>query len=366
MNDFEKIEHLLLSKKFEELSSAELKEVTSYFENATDYTDMRETLMQVKSTLAADKLLIKPNVELKEKLLQQFDKTYANQKPSGGNVRPFYKNTKFHWAAAASVIILISISIFAYINNFEQKGNDGMAVNYESPKKTETIDETKPEAIVGTTSEETDNKNRVTTVNGVEGPAAADESVIETEGVEDLRKEESYEIGVGENSTNAPAEEKTIDRNGDGYVGFGVINRGDNNTTREEKVEDKKESKDDANFYFNDKINATENQNLKGKEKEADRNNEPNKSIPVQNQSLFNTYVNYQQTTTDKDYWKRNEKNNPKNNKSNNVGGVAQEVLTAVTIDTSKTTSDSLKLDSNFNMERRAINIDTDKKDNNK
>src|SRR5688572_4771001 len=114
MKDFEKIEHLLLSKKYEELSPAEVKEVTGYFENAVDYNDMRDTLMQVKSTLATDKLLVKPNVDLKEKLLQKFEQTYTTQP---GKSKPFYKTMGFQWSAAASVVIILSISIFSYINS---------------------------------------------------------------------------------------------------------------------------------------------------------------------------------------------------------------------------------------------------------
>src|SRR5687768_9103089 len=137
MNDFEKIEHLLLSKKFEELSTSEMKEVQEYFENATDYNDMRDTLMQVKSTLAADKLLIKPSVELKEKLLQQFDKTYPKGgTKTGGKTRPFYKTLAFQWSAAASVVVIITLSAVSYINNMNgmQKSKE-MAINNEKPNK---------------------------------------------------------------------------------------------------------------------------------------------------------------------------------------------------------------------------------------
>ena len=129
MNDFEKIEHLLLSKKFEELNPSEVKEVQGYFENATDYNDMRDTLMQVKSTLAADKLLIKPSVDLKEKLLQQFENTYAkNENKKTGKTRPFYKTIAFQWSAAASVVIFLSIGTVYFFNNAMGKKKE-MAIN---------------------------------------------------------------------------------------------------------------------------------------------------------------------------------------------------------------------------------------------
>lgn len=351
MNDFEKIEHLLLSKKFEELSPTEVKEVNGYFESATDYNDMRDTLMQVKSTLAADKLLVKPNVELKEKLLQQFDKTYT-QKSGGGSLgksRPFYKNVAFQWSAAASVVIIISVSIFGYIQNMNGKKSDGMAVNYEAKKDGAPSEESTistGETPIGTATEkETDGKNRVTTVNP--------EYIGDSRNEDETEKPKLYgnfyttesEVGEGEvgNSQNGPVKDNDI-------ITFSSTR--DDNTTLggyvNTTIDTKEEKKDDANYYFNDKIitNANrQNEDLKGQ----DKNLELNTTIPVQNQGMTNTTIDYKKKANKREYWSKNKnKNKPKKDQTANVG--MENANVPQSTDSNKVKLDSINIDSNKNL----------------
>lgn len=150
MKDFEKIENLLLSKKYEELSPPELREVEAYFESEAEYTDMRQTLMQVKDTLAEDKTLIVPSVELKENLLKKFEETHTKSSAATGKTRPFYRTVWFQTAAAASVIIVIGLGIFNSMNNLDKGPQEkDMALNKdqnereESPARDNTLDDDK-------------------------------------------------------------------------------------------------------------------------------------------------------------------------------------------------------------------------------
>lgn len=344
--DFEIIEHLLLTKRFEQLSPTERQEVNSYFDGPAEYNDMRDTLMQVKSTLASDKLLIKPNVELKEKLLQKFDNTYTQSHTNtGGNVRPFYRNVKFQWAAAASVMLLVTLSIFLYVNNLKTKGNDDMALNYESkPNKPEAVtEESAPDGNTSvTTGDGKDNVNQ-TMNDGVNIPEEERVTTMEDE------KITATENTVNVSSQNAPATDKGENRN-EGFSTFGNTTKGDNNTSRDDQPPLKKEEK--TNYYFNDVVNEKENKKAK-----ADTKKQPNKSVNTQSQSIFNTTVNPTNTTSDKDYWKRNKDTN-KNTET--VGGLAEDNETTKDVDSVKLATDSLNLDSKDSINRRSAEMELD------
>jgi len=353
MNDFEKIEHLLLRKKFEELSPTEVKEVNGYFENANDYNDMRDTLMQVKSTLAADKILIKPNVELKEKLLQQFDKTYTNQISTAGKTRPFYKNIAFQWSAAASVVIIISISIFGYINNMSGKKSDEMAINYKSnknsPVEETSISSGETSTVTGTTGTETDGEERVIIVN----PDSRNEEMSNDESdKKEVYKnffvtEKDVNKGESEDITNAPV--TTNSENNilqEGYI--------DNTTLRGVNTNVSKEEKKDA-----DRVLTNAYRDDIG-DKIQDKSMELKTTIPTNSQSQ--TYGNTtliskdQNTTNKKDYWgkKKNKNKTKTDSNKNNLGngGLAKDSVI--------TKADSLKLDSNKNILENKDSIQMD------
>jgi hypothetical protein len=362
MNDFEKIEHLLLSKKFEELSPTEVKEVADYFENSMDYNDMRDTLMQVKSTLATDKILIKPNVELKEKLLQQFENTYSKQTNTTGKTKPFYKNIVVQWSAAASVILILSLSIFSYIHDMKGKTSDGMAVNYtahpneEKPATVNTMEVATDSVVANVPAsieeQKSYEKSKITTLEPI-----GNNRRNEDESEKPIMYGNYYttETEVGEGSLERNDEKNrpndvgffSSDRNGNGYDNTTL---GLTNTTLDVK---KEESKDDANYQFNGKINTDldkGNDQLKGNE---GKNMELNTTIPMNQNIGTNTTVDYnkQVTTKSRDYWSKKKNNKSKvSNKDQDqktLGGMTQAEQKT---DSTKVSMDTLKIDSNKNL----------------
>jgi len=118
--DFEKIEHLLQTKGFEELTAAE-KELVLAQISETDYLDMREINIHVKATCHEE---ITPPLSLKGKL----DKALVDRKPT-----PIYLRTKLPLYQVAAVALLFLVV--------------GLMINYtkETPIKfvTNTIREVK-------------------------------------------------------------------------------------------------------------------------------------------------------------------------------------------------------------------------------
>ena len=99
--DFERIEYLLQTKGFEELTPAE-KEVVLAQISETDYSDMRELFMHTRTTLHEE---IVPPLYLKEKL----DKALA-----GRRLAPIYLRTRlplYQVAAVALLFLVVGLSI---------------------------------------------------------------------------------------------------------------------------------------------------------------------------------------------------------------------------------------------------------------
>lgn len=362
MKDFEKIEHLLLSKRFEELSPTEAKEVTSYFENATDYNDMRDTLMQVKSTLASDKLLIKPNVELKEKLLQKFDNTYTNHSSTSiGKTKPFYKNIGFQWSAAATIVLLISLSIFGYIQNINSKANDGMAVNYETPAGKDNSNVVFDELVP---IEEID-KSKVTTI----------EPELEKPILSNREKNLPKHVGTTDVSNTT----MSIDQPNEGYrskfyenKNYGTFGTtvGDNTmipVTNTDAIIGSERIEEDAkltkNGFYSTTIGVGDKQGEIIQGDANDNRKEEQKmgplDIPVQSESSINYSTNDQKNITTRDYYWMKGKNKGENKKTNNQVslGLAQEKR--LEADSTQFRLDSLQLDDL--LRARQLNLDENK-----
>lgn len=337
MNDFEKIEHLLLHKKYDELNSSELKEVKEYFENATDYNDMRDTLMQVKSTLAADKLYIKPSVELKEKLLKQFENTYTNQNEKiTGKKRPFYKSIAFQWSAAASIVVLLSISAVSFFNNLN-KNDKEMAVNYK--KDNTTISPT-------TTDEELPGSTVETGTNNIPGSEISDGEI----------REENTELEKPVISNNTD-----IDNNKPKVYG--------NFSATEDKILESENAPelDDNEGTINNRNNTTidDSKDIKGDTyKEELKSNESNTTIPLK--AVNEKKVN---TTKFNNKDKKKDESNKQDNDKIELGGYmsVNQMVQSDKKDSLKLNMDSLFMDSN-KMDNRSrdakIQMDERKKDN--
>jgi hypothetical protein len=363
MNDFEKIEHLLLNKKFEELNPTEMREVQGYFENATDYNDMRETLMQVKSTLAADKLLIKPNVDLKEKLLQQFENTYSNVTPkAAGKTRPFYRKMAFQWSAAASIVVILTLSAVTYVNNMNSHSKE-MAINYDKPQKQDAPLEEKsmPNGTLTADSTSVTNSNPERKENLGDQPVVGSTTTF---GSNSDEAEKDKGTILSNKSTN---ENKILEgelKNTENNPTDLLSKDADDNTTIDTRERSKTEEKrDDANYYYNGALKDKE-------DKKQEINN-----IPV------NTTVNEVKSNTTKDYYTRKKQKNTDQNQGDkiavqkentdniNLGGYmsVNQMVQTEKKDSNKVKLDSLNMDSNkINNQRResSIEINAPKKDN--
>jgi hypothetical protein len=369
MNDFEKIEHLLLSKNFEELNPSELKEVQGYFENATDYNDMRDTLMQVKSTLAADKLLIKPSVDLKEKLLQQFENTYAGNKT--GKTRPFYRKMAFQWSAAASIVVLLTLSAVTYFNNMNGAAKSKeMAVNTERKSDDNTPSSEKTTLNNDLTVVPTDSTSTgISTGEGKNGfisnaPVGSTTMDLEEDKSSTFGNISTTEESVKEGEVNNQSTITNPNRNND-EVNKPLLK--DNTTLDAKDRSETQGDRDDANDQYNDAV--------KGKEESKMLENSTN--VPMKT-------VNEKNTNTDtKDYW-QSKKQNPNRTKDSNkdkqeatedinLGGVnngymsVNQMVQTDKRDSLKTNLDSLQMDSNqLRGRQRDAKIDSlkDEKDN--
>ncbi len=325
MNDFEKIEHLLLHKKHEELNSSELKEVKEYFENATDYNDMRDTLMQVKSTLATDKLLIKPSVELKEKLLQQFENTYTSQnEKNNGKKRPFYRTIAFQWSAAASVIILLSFSAITYFNNLN-KSDKEMAVNYKKGNSNSSPSSVDEEETANNTEVSTGSSPDVTIANGE-------------------KRDEMTEYEKPVISTNSQDEKGKSNVFGNISVNEDIIKEGDAINT-----ENAPEYYRDNTTIDDSKLNNEEKVKDGIEDKNRTKTYESNTNIPVNEKKKVNPNKNTTLTKNKKEDSINNDKDEM------NLGGYmsVNQMVQTVKTDSTNTALDSLKLDSN-QMDKRS------------
>jgi len=340
MNDFEKIEHLLLHKKYEELSSSELKEVQEYFENAIDYNDMRTTLMQVKTTLATDKVLIKPSVDLKEKLLKQFENTYTNQNTISKK-RPFYRTIAFQWSAAASVVVLLSISAITYFNSLNKTDKE-MAVNYKKDKS--TVSPT-------TTDEETPNGIAETGNNG------APELEVSDGKLQDINPEEKKPV-IGSNSNEQENKSRV----------FG------NFSTTEDVINESKtyDSENAPVLDMDEKIINRDNSTLDdAKDKNGDGFKKENKLYETNTTIPVKTGNEKKNSTTKASNLSKKKKNDltNKDNDEIQLGGYMSVNQMAQTekSDSTRSALDSLRLDSNqMNKNSRDAKIEMDerKKDN--
>lgn len=136
MENFEKIEDLLISKSYDELGASEKLMVGEYFDNASAYNDMRETLLQVKHSFNEDKIYVKSKLGKKEFLLQQFEAKYSSV--SATNTRPFYTKPWFSYGAAASILFAVGLVVinsfdFTKQNSFAYQKEHNVSSNNETP-----------------------------------------------------------------------------------------------------------------------------------------------------------------------------------------------------------------------------------------
>ncbi len=105
------MEHLLQTKKYEELSPEELTEISDFISSKEDYVLMQNTFLSVKTSFGTEEEII-PTEDTKSKLMQAFESKHGKvvniNKP-----RPFYLSPLFQVGVAAVFILGI---VFFYPN----------------------------------------------------------------------------------------------------------------------------------------------------------------------------------------------------------------------------------------------------------
>lgn len=126
------MEHLLQTKKYEELTPEELSEISDFISSKEDYVLMQNTFLSVKSSFGAEEEIL-PADDTKSKLMQAFESKHGKV-VSINKPRPFYLNPLFQVGVAAVFIIGI---IFFYPAG---KNDDNMtAMNHADENKNENV-----------------------------------------------------------------------------------------------------------------------------------------------------------------------------------------------------------------------------------
>ena len=192
------IESLLNAKSFEELSESERNFALENVSSAAEYNDIRNTLLNVKSSFVLEEELL-PENSIHESLLEQFNKMHkpapsALQKlkqalfPSGKNI---LFAPGFQLAGVAIIIVAVGIVVS---NQTTETTSKELAINKTQPTFTDTIKASddlirernataeNPEIANSSTTEPVE----LNTVTPVLGEVVADEMTIAEE---ELKKE---------------------------------------------------------------------------------------------------------------------------------------------------------------------------------
>lgn len=116
------INELILNKSFDRLTEAEKIKALEYAGSEEEYNSLRQTLMAITSSFneeAEEEFAVD---EMKTDLMSQFEKKYGTSNKRT-KVVPLYRKTYFQLAVAASLTLLVFISIPI----FRKSGNDGDA-----------------------------------------------------------------------------------------------------------------------------------------------------------------------------------------------------------------------------------------------
>lgn len=127
------MEHLLQTKKYEELTPEELNEISDFISSKEDYVLMQNTFLSVKTSFGAEEEIL-PAENTKSKLMQAFESKHGGKVVSINKPRPFYLNPLFQVGVAAVFIIGI---IFFYPAGKNE--NNMTAMNHEDENKSENV-----------------------------------------------------------------------------------------------------------------------------------------------------------------------------------------------------------------------------------
>lgn len=118
---YEEFEVLLAKKEYSELTAEERLWVEFFVSSESEYTDLRDTLMNIRSTFNDDKVEVKAGVGMKEALLDRFEQVHGKSSGAAGNMRPLFSGAIWKISAVAASAIVAFLLVFNTIGPKEDK-----------------------------------------------------------------------------------------------------------------------------------------------------------------------------------------------------------------------------------------------------
>lgn len=149
--DLEKIEALMLHKAYDELTDDERRLVDMHISSASEYNDMRETLLNVKKTFDEEKITLRPQVNMKEALLKKFEAVHGTSSssiPPESQKKKFFIPVYMRYAGVAAVLVVGLFMVFTQYNA-QKKSSSEDIVMYNAGEKNgeEKLPVTKEETV---------------------------------------------------------------------------------------------------------------------------------------------------------------------------------------------------------------------------
>lgn len=149
--DLEKIEALMLHKAYDELTDDERRLVDMHISSASEYNDMRETLLNVKKTFDEEKITLRPQVNMKESLLKKFEAVHGTNSssiPPESQKKKFFIPVYMRYAGVAAVLVVGLFMVFTQYNA-QKKSRSEDIVMYNAGEKNgeEKLPVTKEETV---------------------------------------------------------------------------------------------------------------------------------------------------------------------------------------------------------------------------
>lgn len=118
---YEEFEALLARKEYSELTAEEQTWVEFFVSSESEYTDLRDTLINIRSSFNDDKVEVKAGVGLKESLLDRFEQVHGKQPAATGNTRPLFGGAIWKISAVAAAAIVAFLLVFNMVGPKEDK-----------------------------------------------------------------------------------------------------------------------------------------------------------------------------------------------------------------------------------------------------
>lgn len=249
--DIEKIEHLLMAKSFNELSSAERELVLAHLSGASEYEHMRATISRVKTVFSAEAAGISPELDMKEAVLNRFEQNKPANTGILSKISSFFEtlfpNPGVRFAGSIGLVLVLVITGIAFwpkkdinvaymkpLEVNEQRVKTSDSEIQQNQAESSTITPSKPDLIRSEIVEEDFIADQTEAVSGA------------------VAEEEALEKNYPAEAPAAASESVPVYRNDDGYYQYSNTRTADAEFKRNEvsdavKVYDKKASTAGAN-----------------------------------------------------------------------------------------------------------------------